>query len=87
MCRVSRISSLEPDIVTDELISLVAASRNIVPHFHFPLQSGSDRILGAMRRRYRTADYRERLFSAVERIEGCAVGADVMVGYPGESES
>jgi len=81
-----RISSLEPDIVTDELISLVAASRNIVPHFHLPLQSGSDRILGAMRRRYRTADYRERLFSAVERIEGCAVGADVMVGYPGESE-
>jgi len=81
-----RISSLEPDILTDELVALVAASRNIVPHFHLPLQNGSDRILSSMRRRYRTADYRKRLLGAVEAIEDCAVGADVMVGYPGESE-
>jgi len=81
-----RISSLEPDILTDELVALVAASRTIVPHFHLPLQNGSDRILGAMRRRYRTADYRERLLGAVDAIEDCAVGADVMVGYPGEND-
>ncbi|TLU87886.1 MAG: MiaB/RimO family radical SAM methylthiotransferase [Chlorobium sp.] len=81
-----RISSIEPDIVNDELIMLVAASKKIVPHFHIPLQSGSDRILKAMRRRYDTVLYRDKVLQSVERIEGCAVGADVMVGYPGETE-
>ncbi len=81
-----RISSIEPDIVDHELISLVAASRKIVPHFHIPLQSGSNTILRAMRRRYDTALYRNKVQQAVERIAECAIGADVMVGFPGETE-
>jgi len=85
ICRI-RISSIEPDIVNHELISLVAGSRIIVPHFHIPLQSGSDTILNAMRRRYNTTLYRNKVFDAVESITGCAIGADVMVGYPGETE-
>jgi len=82
-----RISSIEPDIVDNELISLVASSKKIVPHFHLPLQSGSDRILRAMGRRYDTALYRDRVMQSVQRIEECAVGADVIVGYPGETEA
>lgn len=81
-----RISSIEPDIVDNELISLVAASKKIVPHFHIPLQSGSDRILRAMGRRYDTAMYRDRVMQSVQRIAECAIGADVIVGYPGETE-
>ncbi len=81
-----RISSIEPDIVDNELISLVAASKKIVPHFHIPLQSGSDTILRAMRRRYDTALYRDRVMQSVQRIADCAIGADVIVGYPGETE-
>ncbi|NTW84355.1 MAG: tRNA (N(6)-L-threonylcarbamoyladenosine(37)-C(2))-methylthiotransferase MtaB [Chlorobiaceae bacterium] len=81
-----RISSVEPDFLDEELISVVAASEKIVPHFHVPLQSGSDAILKAMRRRYDTARYRESILRAVGRIPDCAVGADVMVGYPGETE-
>ena len=81
-----RISSLEPDLVDHELISLVAASRTIVPHFHLPLQSGSNTILRAMRRRYDTMLYRNTVQLAVENITNCAIGADVMVGFPGETE-
>ncbi|MEI7694489.1 MAG: MiaB/RimO family radical SAM methylthiotransferase [Chlorobium sp.] len=81
-----RISSIEPDIVDHELISLVAGSKKIVPHLHIPLQSGSDTILRAMRRRYDTSHYRNKVVLAVERIAECAIGADVMVGYPGETE-
>jgi threonylcarbamoyladenosine tRNA methylthiotransferase MtaB len=64
----------------------VAASTKIMPHFHLPLQSGSDTVLRAMGRHYDTAFYRERLMKAVSSIKGCAIGADVMVGYPGESD-
>ena len=81
-----RISSIELDVIDSELISLVAASKKIVPHFHIPLQSGSDTILRAMRRRYDTSLYRDRVQQLVERIAECAIGADVMVGYPGETE-
>ncbi len=81
-----RISSIEPDIVDSELISLVAGSRKIVPHLHIPLQSGSDGVLGSMRRRYDTSLYRSRILDAVQHIADCSVGADVMVGYPGETE-
>ncbi|MBN1928665.1 MAG: tRNA (N(6)-L-threonylcarbamoyladenosine(37)-C(2))-methylthiotransferase MtaB [Chlorobiaceae bacterium] len=81
-----RISSVEPQFLTDELIDMVASSGRIMPHFHLPLQSGSDRVLKAMGRQYDTAFYRERLLRALSRIPGCAVGADVMVGYPGESD-
>ncbi len=80
-----RISSIEPDFIDDELISLVAGSEKIVPHFHIPLQSGSDTVLKAMRRRYDTAMYRSRVKNAVERIADCAIGTDVIVGYPGET--
>ena len=81
-----RISSIEPDIVDNELISLVAGSNKIAPHFHIPLQSGSDTILRAMRRRYDTTLYRDRVLQSVQRIADCAIGADVIVGYPGETE-
>jgi threonylcarbamoyladenosine tRNA methylthiotransferase MtaB len=81
-----RISSIEPDFVDSELVSLVAQSEKIVPHFHIPLQSGSNSILKAMRRRYDTAMYRSRVMHAVEHITDCAIGADVIVGYPGETE-
>lgn len=81
-----RISSIEPELLDDEIISIVSASGKIMPHFHLPLQSGSDRVLGLMGRHYDTKYYRERLLKAVSAIPCCAVGADVMVGYPGESE-
>ncbi len=85
-CRI-RISSIEPDVLSDKLIETVASSSRIMPHFHLPLQSGSDRILAAMRRRYTTSGYRERLLRAVSTISRCAIGADVVTGYPGESEA
>lgn len=81
-----RISSIEPDVVDSEFIELVANSKTIVPHLHIPLQSGSDRILKAMRRRYDTALYRERIREVASHISDCSIGADVMVGFPGESE-
>ncbi|TCD48857.1 MiaB/RimO family radical SAM methylthiotransferase [Chlorobium sp. N1] len=81
-----RISSLEPDRLSREVLRAVAASRRVVPHLHLPLQSGSDRILGAMGRRYTTAGYRDAVLRAMDAVPGCAVGADVMVGYPGEAE-
>jgi threonylcarbamoyladenosine tRNA methylthiotransferase MtaB len=82
-----RISSIEPEFLDDTMISLVGNSEKIVPHFHVPLQSGSNAILRAMHRRYDTDLYRERIYKAVERITDCAIGADVMVGYPGETET
>ncbi|UZJ41919.1 tRNA (N(6)-L-threonylcarbamoyladenosine(37)-C(2))-methylthiotransferase MtaB [Prosthecochloris sp. SCSIO W1101] len=81
-----RISSIEPDILSDKLIRVVASSSKIMPHFHLPLQSGSDNILSAMRRRYTSAGYRERFLKAIEAIPDCAIGADVITGYPGETE-
>lgn len=81
-----RVSSLEPDILDDRLLDVVACSQKIAPHFHVPLQSGSDRVLKAMGRRYTTAVYRERVMRAVESIPDCAIGIDVIAGYPGESE-
>ena len=81
-----RVSSLEPDILDDRLLDVVACSRKIAPHFHVPLQSGSDRVLHAMGRRYTTAGYRERIMRAMESIPDCAIGIDVIAGYPGESE-
>jgi threonylcarbamoyladenosine tRNA methylthiotransferase MtaB len=82
-----RISSIEPNLLSDDLIAFVAQSRKFVPHFHIPLQSGSDEVLTAMRRRYRTDLYRSR----VERIKQCmpeaCIGVDVIVGFPGETEA
>lgn len=81
-----RLSSTELEALSDELIELVAASPTIVPHLHVPLQGGSDSLLRAMRRRYTTAMYRARIERAVERIANCAIGVDIMVGYPSETE-
>jgi threonylcarbamoyladenosine tRNA methylthiotransferase MtaB len=81
-----RLSSIEPQDVTEELISLVAASDRVAPHFHVPLQSGSDRILRAMHRWYRADHYAERVKRIRQLLQGAAIGADVIVGFPGESE-
>lgn len=80
-----RISSIEPMDVSAELIRLVASEPRLARHFHVPLQSGSDRILRLMNRRYWTTQYAERLRAIGEQIPQCAIGADVMVGFPGET--
>jgi len=81
-----RISSVEPMDWSDELIALVAGSPRIAKHAHVPLQSGSDRILRAMHRRYRPWHYAEKLRKIREAMPHAAIGADVMVGFPGETE-
>lgn len=81
-----RLSSIEPLEVTDEIIDLVAASPRMAKHFHVPLQSGSSRILGLMRRPYRATRYLELLERIRRRVPEAAIGADVMVGFPGETK-
>ncbi len=81
-----RISSIEPNLLNDEIIRFVAASKRFVPHFHIPLQSGSDKILGRMRRRYRKEFYSDRVDEIRKRIPDACIGADVIVGFPGESD-
>ncbi|MBR5595398.1 MAG: tRNA (N(6)-L-threonylcarbamoyladenosine(37)-C(2))-methylthiotransferase MtaB [Alistipes sp.] len=81
-----RISSIEPNLITDEIIEFCAASSKFVPHFHIPLQSGSTRILGLMRRRYTADKYRERIAKIRELMPDAFLGVDVIVGFPGESE-
>jgi len=81
-----RISSIEPNLLRPEMIEWVAGSRKFMPHFHIPLQSGSDRILGLMRRRYRKDLYASRVGLIREIMPHCAIGVDVIVGFPGESE-
>ncbi len=81
-----RLSSIEPMDVTLDLVDLVARSGRIAPHFHVPLQSGSDRMLAAMHRWYRAAHYAERILRVAERLPGAAIGADVICGFPGETE-
>jgi len=82
-----RISSIEPNLLSDAIIDFVAASNHFVPHFHIPLQSGSDELLKRMRRRYLRALYKQR----VERIKSimpkACIGVDVIVGFPGETEA
>lgn len=80
-----RLSSIEPLEVTDEIIDLVATSPRMAKHFHVPLQSGSSRILGLMRRPYRAGRYLELLERIRRRVPDAAIGADVMVGFPGET--
>ena len=81
-----RISSIEPNLITDEIIEFCASSPKFVPHFHIPLQSGSTRILGLMRRRYTADRYRERIAKIRELMSDAFLGVDVIVGFPGESE-
>jgi threonylcarbamoyladenosine tRNA methylthiotransferase MtaB len=82
-----RISSIEPNLLTNEIIELVAQSKNIVPHFHIPLQSGSDKILQSMRRRYLTDLYTSRVNKIKTLMPHCCIGVDVIVGYPGEEHA
>ena len=81
-----RISSIEPNRITDEIIEFCAQSPKFVPHFHIPLQSGSTRILGLMRRRYTAERYRERIAKIRELMPDSFLGVDVIVGFPGEGE-
>jgi threonylcarbamoyladenosine tRNA methylthiotransferase MtaB len=80
-----RISSIEPNLLTDEIIEFVAVSKRFVPHFHIPLQSGSDKILGLMRRRYKRELYANRVAKIKELMPHCCIGVDVIVGFPGET--
>jgi len=80
-----RISSIEPNLLTDEIIEFVAGSKRFVPHFHIPLQSGSDKILGLMRRRYKRDLYTNRVARIKELMPDCCIGVDVIVGFPGET--
>jgi threonylcarbamoyladenosine tRNA methylthiotransferase MtaB len=82
-----RISSIEPNLLTDELIELAAANGKILPHFHIPLQSGCNKILGFMRRRYKREFFAERVMLIKENLPLAGIGADVIVGFPGESMS
>ena len=81
-----RISSIEPNLITDEIIEFCAQSPKFVPHFHIPLQSGSTRILGLMRRRYTAERYRERIAKIRELMPDSFLGVDVIVGFPGEGK-
>ncbi len=81
-----RVSSIEPNLLTDEIIELAAQSNVIVPHFHIPLQSGSDEILKSMRRKYLTDLYTSRVQKIKSLMPHCCIGVDVIVGYPGETE-
>lgn len=81
-----RISSIEPNLLTNEIIEFVANSNKFMPHFHIPLQSGSNKILGMMRRRYKKELYAERVSLIKKLMPHCAIGVDVIVGFPGETE-
>ncbi|HEX8659429.1 MAG TPA: MiaB/RimO family radical SAM methylthiotransferase, partial [Hymenobacter sp.] len=82
-----RISSCEPNLLTDDILDTVAASARFMPHFHIPLQSGSDKILGLMRRRYRRALYASRVARIKELMPHACIGVDVIVGFPGETDA
>ena len=81
-----RISSIEPNLLTDEIIDFVAESKSILPHFHIPLQSGSDKVLSLMKRRYGTELYKNRVRAVREKMPEAGIGVDVIVGFPGEDE-
>ena len=81
-----RISSIEPNLITDEIIEFCASSPKFQHHFHIPLQSGSDKILGLMRRRYTSAKYADRIEKIRSLMPDAFIGIDVIVGFPGETE-
>ncbi|MRM99862.1 tRNA (N(6)-L-threonylcarbamoyladenosine(37)-C(2))-methylthiotransferase MtaB [Riemerella anatipestifer] len=81
-----RISSIEPNLLKNESIELVAQSKRFVPHFHIPLQSGSDELLKRMKRRYLTKLYKDRIDTIKSVMPNAAIGVDVIVGFPGETE-
>ena len=82
-----RISSIEPNLLTNEIIAFVSRSKKFMPHFHIPLQSGSNRILGLMRRRYKRELYTERVEQIKTLMPHCAIGVDVIVGFPSETDA
>lgn len=82
-----RISSIEPNLLTSDIIEFVAQSKRFVPHFHIPLQSGSNKILGMMRRRYRRELYVDRVAKIKELMPHCCIGVDIIVGFPGETHA
>jgi len=81
-----RISSIEPNLLTNEIIEFVSNSKRFMPHFHIPLQSGSNKILGMMRRRYKRELYAERVGLIKTLMPHCCIGVDVIVGFPGETD-
>lgn len=81
-----RISSIEPNLLTQDIISFVAGSKKFMPHFHIPLQSGSNKILGLMRRRYQRELYQDRVGQIKSLMPDCGIGVDVIVGFPSESD-
>jgi len=81
-----RISSIEPNLLKNETIELVSKSEVFVPHFHIPLQSGSDKVLKKMKRRYLTSLYRDRIKTIQNKMPHACIGVDVIVGFPGETE-
>ena len=81
-----RISSIEPNLITDEIIEFVKKSRKFMPHFHIPLQSGSDVILAKMRRRYNSELYRNKISKIYNEIPNVSIGVDVIVGFPDETD-
>ena len=81
-----RVSSTEPNLLGDEIISFISTSKRFVPHFHIPLQSGSDVILKKMRRRYKTDLYRSRVDLIRKLMPSASIGVDVIVGFPGETD-
>jgi threonylcarbamoyladenosine tRNA methylthiotransferase MtaB len=80
-----RISSIEPNLLKDEVIEFVAQSKRFVPHFHIPLQSGNDDILSKMKRRYKRDLYANRVAKIKELMPNCCIGVDVIVGFPSET--
>ena len=81
-----RISSIEPNLITDEIIDFISQNSKFMPHLHIPLQSGSDKILKMMRRKYDVSTYASKISKISSTIKDCTIGVDVMVGFPGESE-
>jgi len=81
-----RLSSIEPNLLTPELLDFVAESRTVCKHFHIPLQSGTDSVLRRMRRRYTTFEYADVIRRVRELLPGCGIGVDVITGFPGETD-
>lgn len=81
-----RISSIEPNLLTNEILAFVAQSKRFTPHFHIPLQSGSDKILQMMKRKYLRKDFAERVATIKKLMPHACIAADVIVGFPGETE-
>lgn len=81
-----RISSIEPNLLTDEILEFISTSKRFVPHFHVPLQSGSNKVLGHMKRRYKRELYADRVAKIKELMPQACIGVDVIVGHPGETQ-